>query len=54
MMMRSSNFATQLVRETGQKEAVESRGVPTSCIRLINEGVQEKLKECKDQERLKM
>ena len=53
-MMRSNSFDTQEVREIGRKEAGESRGFPILCMVIIEDAFQMEVKECKDQERLKM
>ena len=52
--MRSKSFVTQEVRETGRKEAGESRGFPILCMGIIEDVFQMEGKECEDQERLKM
>ena len=52
-MMRSNSFDTQEVREIGQKEAGELRGLPMLWMGIIDV-FQMEGKECKDQERLKM
>ena len=53
-MMRSNSFDTQEVRETGRKEAGESRGFPMLCMGIIEDVFQMEGKEYEDQERLKM
>ena len=53
-MMRSNSFDTQEVRETGRKEAGESRGFPILWIGIMEDVFQMERKECEDQERLKM
>ena len=53
-MMGSNSFDTLEVRETGRKEARESRGFPILCMRIIEDVYQMEGKECEDQERLKM
>ena len=53
-MMCSKSFDTQEVRETGRKEAGESRGFPILWIRIIEDVFLMEGKECKVQERLKM
>ena len=51
--MRSKNFDTQEVKETGLKEAGEPRGIPTLWMGMIEDVFQMEEKECEDQERLK-
>ena len=53
-IMRSNSFDTQEVRETGRKEARESKGFPILCRGIMKDVFQMEGKECKDQERLKM
>ena len=53
-MMRSKSFETQEVRETGRKEAGESRGFPILCMGIMEDVLQMEGKECKVQERIKM
>ena len=52
--MRSNNFETQEVREIRHKEAGESRGFPILWMGIIEDVFQMEVKECEDQERLKM
>ena len=51
-MMRLKSFDTQEVRETGRKEAGESRGFPILWMGIIEDVFQMEGKECKDQGRL--
>ena len=53
-MMRSKSFETREVRETGWKEAGESRGFPILCMGIIEDVFQMEGKKRKVQERLKM
>ena len=53
-MMHLKIFETQEVRETGRKEAGESRGFLIVWMGIIEDVFQMEGKECEDQERLKM
>ena len=53
-MMRSKRFETQKVSEIGRKEAGESRGSPVLWMGIMEDVFQMKVKECEDQERLKI
>ena len=53
-MIRPKSFETKEVRETGRKEAGESRGFPISWMGIIEDLFQMEGKKCEVQERLKM
>ena len=53
-MMCSKSFEMQDVREIGWKEAGESRGFSILWMGIIEDVFQMEVKECKDQERLKI
>ena len=53
-MMPSNSFDMQEVRETGRKEAGESRGFPMLWMGIIEDVFQMEGKEYEDQDRLKM
>ena len=52
--MHSKSFDTQEVREMGRKEAGEWRGFPILWMGIMEDVFQMEIKECEDQERLKM
>ena len=53
-MMRPKCFETQELRETGRKEAGESRGFPILWIGIMEDVFQKEGKKCEIQKRLKM